>query len=413
METEMRELSKIVAALKDNPIYALSLGSRELFHSNFLGWMFEKYPTMIGVVYGGAVTGDVTVRREWHNLDLVITFDAVDERHAIVIEIKVKDVPRQEQLNSYDETVKRILPGFTAHKILLSLVEPPWSVNDDKEWKRLSLAELGLKIQTKIVDADLTSDHAAIIRLYAQLCIDLGALMVKVTAADMSNRDYFFVKKDRIKENKVVDAALTDAGFAATVNKQRSSSLEQAIASALKAASGEFFPFKPEPNSGLANTQPHTGASIVLKLPGDFELDIGVHIQNRQYRRVLSFNRFAVPRNAIEGGEKDIKAFIDATDQWNWMFGESHQGGWFEHPQDGFFKGSERVPTAHLANNLICRYAPIHMYQYTTIGPDSGVPVGELVWAVIADLKYAAQLLSCKEYVARFEHWPQGSRIGG
>ena len=36
-----KELSTIIKELKQNPLFAMSLGNKELFHSNFWAWIME------------------------------------------------------------------------------------------------------------------------------------------------------------------------------------------------------------------------------------------------------------------------------------------------------------------------------------------------------------------------------------
>jgi hypothetical protein len=87
------EIAELAERLKSNPVYCLSLGSRELFHSNFLGWMFEKYPHTLSILTGPVAPDWIKVERERKNLDLLITYGQADECHAVVVEIKVKDTP--------------------------------------------------------------------------------------------------------------------------------------------------------------------------------------------------------------------------------------------------------------------------------------------------------------------------------
>ena len=116
------DLENLRKRLKSNPIYALSLGSRELFHSNFLGWMFENYPHTIATVYDGALPKDFIVKREESNFDLKIDFTEKDVHHAVIIEVKVKDAPRLDQLVRYDQKLKKLSDdGVVVHKFLLSL----------------------------------------------------------------------------------------------------------------------------------------------------------------------------------------------------------------------------------------------------------------------------------------------------
>jgi hypothetical protein len=105
------EISKLKGRLKANPVYCMSLGSRELFHSNLLGWMFEKYPRTVSVLtepVRPVVPDCIKVEREKKNMDLLVTFSEATSHHAIVVEVKVKDVPGAKQLTAYDGEIKKL-----------------------------------------------------------------------------------------------------------------------------------------------------------------------------------------------------------------------------------------------------------------------------------------------------------------
>lgn len=114
-----------VKALQSSPLFQFSLGSKELFHSNFLAWLFELYPEESGRALSKFLkdrTGDVSVEsvgREEKNRDLWIRFRNGQE---LIIENKVKSLPYLEQLEMYcaDATDNQ-------NFLLLTLSTPPFS----------------------------------------------------------------------------------------------------------------------------------------------------------------------------------------------------------------------------------------------------------------------------------------------
>lgn len=66
-------IDSIVKTLKNNPVFNMSLSSKELFHSNVLAWLLEKYPdsdlAKLFIPEGYTV---LRVLREWKNFDLFI-----------------------------------------------------------------------------------------------------------------------------------------------------------------------------------------------------------------------------------------------------------------------------------------------------------------------------------------------------
>lgn len=42
-------IDEIIRNLEESPIYAMSLGSKELFHSNFWAWLMKTDPKFISI----------------------------------------------------------------------------------------------------------------------------------------------------------------------------------------------------------------------------------------------------------------------------------------------------------------------------------------------------------------------------
>ena len=141
---DMIDKKKLIEDLKDNPIYAMSLGGKELFHSNMLAWLLMRQNNnpikkIFGIEEHEVV---LNVFREHQNLDLIVvyankeelekegikeeqyleTFDDPDsylpndesrKHHScfdklkfIIIENKFKSIPEQKQLAEYSAKLK-------------------------------------------------------------------------------------------------------------------------------------------------------------------------------------------------------------------------------------------------------------------------------------------------------------------
>lgn len=111
--SELEELHK-------NPMFRISLGSKELFHSNFLAFLCDcNKQAFLNMIYHLLPEGkkinvnellgkELTIYREKENLDLCICHtenkkDCID----IVIENKVKSIPYIEQLDEYRQTAAK------------------------------------------------------------------------------------------------------------------------------------------------------------------------------------------------------------------------------------------------------------------------------------------------------------------
>lgn len=91
--------------LKSSPVFNMSLGSKELFHSNIWAWMMENFKEDAGKFFSpfldgfnGEAYSISKVEREKENADLVITFS---NGKKLVIENKIKSLPNIMQLESY------------------------------------------------------------------------------------------------------------------------------------------------------------------------------------------------------------------------------------------------------------------------------------------------------------------------
>lgn len=104
--------------LKDSPLFNLSLSSKELFHSNFLYWIWKISPSDFKDVMKsfGANTNqwptNYEVRREYENFDLCV-LDA-NNNILLVLENKVKSIPYKKQLDEYEEKVQKLY-GIDGH----------------------------------------------------------------------------------------------------------------------------------------------------------------------------------------------------------------------------------------------------------------------------------------------------------
>ncbi len=126
MEAIKNEVQAI-ELLKKSPLFNLSLASKELFHSNFWEWFFNKHKEKTAAFFErclNEVLGTITsVNREEKNIDITIQFDT---NTCIYIENKIKSIPYEEQLLAYKKTIKG-----TDFLILLSIHKftPPRGVH--------------------------------------------------------------------------------------------------------------------------------------------------------------------------------------------------------------------------------------------------------------------------------------------
>ena len=121
-----QQVKNALDALNANPMFHMSLASKELFHSNFLYWLWKldasKFLTLLDKLSGDKLSeckdyfcdmiDTIEVKREYQHFDLCVLKKGTNEV-LLVIENKVKSIPYVEQLNEYtgklDENCKKVL----------------------------------------------------------------------------------------------------------------------------------------------------------------------------------------------------------------------------------------------------------------------------------------------------------------
>jgi len=132
LDKRLRLVKQVVQELNDDLIYALSLGSKELFHTNLLGWFAEHEPIISAALLREwdprTPPALVRARRELHHLDLVlheVKADGAAGPARVVVENKMFALPNLEQLRRYGLVINthfRDKPSL----VLLSLADPGW-----------------------------------------------------------------------------------------------------------------------------------------------------------------------------------------------------------------------------------------------------------------------------------------------
>lgn len=153
-------MKKIIAALNANPMFHMSLASKELFHSNFLYWLWKldasKFLTLLDKLsecndFSRLTPDSIEVKREYQHFDLCVLKKGTNEV-LLVIENKVKSIPYVEQLNEYT----RKLDG-DCKKVLLTLMQDFLGrdkVEDSSDWEIKHYNDLAVAIKESYVDTE-------------------------------------------------------------------------------------------------------------------------------------------------------------------------------------------------------------------------------------------------------------------
>ena len=108
------KILKAINDLSNNAMFAMSLTSKEMFHSNLWAWMLRKYPQVFTPVFYPEYNGQdkIEVLREYKNTDLFLKIGG----KSIIIENKLKSLPDKKFLSTVNKTilVSYFSPLFTS-----------------------------------------------------------------------------------------------------------------------------------------------------------------------------------------------------------------------------------------------------------------------------------------------------------
>lgn len=377
--------------LKSSPMYQMSLGSRELFHSNFLAWLFEQHPNAISILGLSAPSG-LTVHREQKHIDLTIRHNT---RTIAVIENKVKDVPNLSQLLSYSCKTKD-----AENHILLTMVEPSF---DAAPWIVVTYAELADRLHSWL-DQDhrsqLSTRDKAFITEYACMVREISALL----GAWSSERGgaFWFDQPDM--------SVLKDIRFEDTANKLLASTFAGVIKDCL--ASQKLFGSAQKAGLNLKvaaeffNKTPVMTACLHHHSHG---VKLEIQIQGNQYRRMITCGKFNIPKKGqpeFKERSELLRRIEKRYSLKNWLFHVADEG-------EGRKKAFEVPEWLHREGGFATgmmpefgSYAPGGIYQYVNIAktPECDVSLGysHLRDCVTSDIKRGISLLSDQVFMGSF-----------
>ena len=401
-----KDIISLTKKLTASPIFNLSLGSKELFHSNFWAWLFEtpdgnsvsgsEYIKVFFPQFPYQKSTEYEVRREYLNMDVMIeprpTADNADSQQAYVIENKIKSIPREAQLKEYQDKLGK--KGYKDTELLLtSILAPTFDLPGD--WKTKQLPEIGRQLRT--LASRESGYRKDLIHDYSDYIEALSQLMLKGPTASAEqlynfNHSGNSEKKETLrgKPRGIKDQSdLTDSPQGAGYPPKSNEFLEQlgklriydlyvkrgasVLMSYLEKAVSNLdlkneLTFNYSYNNGKSTCDIYVGDSDSFRL--------GIQIEGYQYRY-----HFMSKDNFTEWlkDRKDLGALPDSA---KYLIKE----GWFtKDPNDpkGNLKANMR--------NQFCFYRPAFLYQYRPLTPRHSFE--EISSMLIKDLKRADQMI--------------------
>lgn len=149
--------------LHDSLLFHMSLGSKELFHSNTWAWLIERDETFARLFFPDIPVGvPIRVTREERNRDLTIWINkGTPNEIAYVIENKFKSIPRLGQLLQYERETGAAFQGG----VVTGIERPLWMQRASR-WTFLPYAEISRRIKLALKG----SSHIG--ELYKKVLID-------------------------------------------------------------------------------------------------------------------------------------------------------------------------------------------------------------------------------------------------
>lgn len=165
--------------LKGSLLFYMSLGSKELFHSNTWGWLIENNNSFARLFFPSIPQGAiVTVTREERKRDLTIWINkGAKTAKAYVIENKFKSIPRKEQLLEYERNVgSRFAEG-----VVTGIEKPHWIEEKGvSRWRFMSYPEISAAIRKEIGSMICLSEpYKELIKDYCTMIEDMSELLDK------------------------------------------------------------------------------------------------------------------------------------------------------------------------------------------------------------------------------------------
>ena len=211
------ECADQVRILEASPAFAMSLGAKELFHTNFLAFILEDQSRnldpirvalrkCLGIECRDGESTSCKVWRESNNLDLVV-IPVLDDRfklsqRVLVIEAKLKSTATVEQLNTYTEKIKK---GVTLEESCRIRSETSWEVGrvllstkhklnlEGTGWQHVEWSELSSALKSACTKIGETSLLELLIRDYSASLEALTTILCKADAYLQASSGWHFL----------------------------------------------------------------------------------------------------------------------------------------------------------------------------------------------------------------------------
>ncbi|MCO7151759.1 PD-(D/E)XK nuclease family protein [Vagococcus lutrae] len=369
MKTFNNEVKQKMDELKQSPLFAISLSGKELFHSNFWAWLLEQKSNDGKNPYIEVFIPDfyrngydlIAVEREKNKMDLYVTYSKKNGiKSVLVIENKIKSMPTIEQLEKYENQLKK--NHHFGNGVLTGLKET-LNIEELHNWHFLSYKEIANRI-LEIKDKNSEMRYTEYIEQYAQDIICL---------------DYIFENKFEESKDKYVyvDSDLEEIRFSDILIKMKGSEFVDTLNNCLKDMNDELvvdgYWSVPIAEFSFNNKKPTV--TIVYKELKENKVSneygrIGVQIEGNQFRIYGGGSKFGI------NNEDEVYLRLNKYNYLDSKFKEKiRANGYVTRMRKDYCKYGGK------SSDDYC-----HIYQYWNIEKDD---YDELVTEIITQIKIA------------------------
>lgn len=351
--------SEQIDVLKQSPIFAMSLGSKELFHSNFWKYLLDtkECSALIKLFFKNIdLSKEYKVEREKEHMDLVITNN--DRKY--VIENKIKSYPSKEQLENYSK--KDISYG-----VITGIKEPPFTIPEP--WHFVSYSEIANTLRAVTFSNQFLNE---IVKDYCKVLDAINYLMDESLKESNNVLSFWSESTKRLKEINLMDVfrKLKADDFVHYFNDKHQKELVK-----MGEELGNGWRFSVDRSFNRSN------ATITFKFvkykpsnpKEEYVSEIGIQIEGEQFRLFFGVN----------------------GDNKNNLFNKGVNAGWFNGDYNKKNNNDIRNKTS-VMEDLFCSYGKQWVYQYFNLsGKDKDYNL--LSKMIFDELNRACLIIKSKE----------------
>lgn len=308
-----------VEYLQDSLIYQMSLGARELYHSNVWAWLINKDPRFLYVFFDknffnskGIDFNDYAVSavREYQHRDIIIWLNKKNEKkyYYLVIENKLKSIPTRDQLEGY--TVEKL--GDNKNKLIGAVVTGIEETMSEEErtingytWKFVSYSHIADEIEKHMQKCSLSTTQKQQIEEYGKTILFFNLILT-----DALNKEQ--------KPTSDGGEQINEAELSTVYKKLHAARFVKKITDKKDALEKELRKgFHFESNNSIQRNEACIDCAYSnWEEKCDEFFRIGIQLQGNQYRRFAQRYK----KNGISDGDRAAKELYGRMVDYGWLY---------------------------------------------------------------------------------------------